>query len=295
MKEKVTAGKIWGIIYPVLIALAVSEICAAVWSVIMTIQLMGTGNYSSNEALMQRLQELSIEYALMLTMIASLITIPILIFFMHRDRKKDCERGLYIKYSRVSFLKYILIIPFAIFGMLAANYFTSILIMFMPDSMLSTYDYAQQAIYGSSMALQVIAAAIVGPIVEELIFRGLIYTRIKKMAGVMCAAILSSAIFGVYHGNWVQLPYAFIIGLICVYVYEKYKTIAAPIILHMSANMFSVILSCVASGTSGEQTAAFSFEEQLMSLMVMTIITGCFALLFGAAINKIVKSKEVSV
>lgn len=291
MREKVTIGKLWGIIYPVFIHIAVSVICVNLWYIIVGI-VYGINGATDSE-MQIKIQELYNDNILLIALWISIFTIPIAAYFMKRDIDRDKLNGRFIEYKKISIFKYVWIIPFGICSMLAGNYFTSILTMFMSDNMIATYDSTQTAIYGSSFALQVVAAVIAGPIVEELIFRGLIYKRTKKLIGVIGAAVLSSLIFGIYHGNWVQAPYAMIIGLVCVFVYEKYKSIAAPIIAHMSGNMFSILISQLASGMTGEETVTPSFLEQLTALMTMTIITGCLTCLIGVIINKRVDAKEV--
>lgn len=293
MKEKVTAGRVWGLIYPILIHTAISTLLVNVWYVMTFLLLQQSGRYSSIEAIETRLNEMVTENALLLTLAVSLIAIPIMIFFRCLDIKKDKKKGTHIRYKRPFWGKYILIIPFAIFSMMAGNYFASLLTLFMSENMISSYDSTQQAIYGSSIALQVVAAGIVGPVVEELIFRGLIYNRIKKMAGVVLAAILSALIFGAYHGNWVQAPYAMVIGLVCVYVYEKYKSIIAPMMLHITANMFSIFISVLVANMPSEETITPSFSEQFTSLIVVTVVTGCLAWVIGFVIEKTVKAKEI--
>lgn len=293
MREKVTIGKIWGIIYPILIHTAVSMVCVNVWYLIVYIVFSVSGEYGSMAEIKIKVNELYNDNILLVVSWVSVITIPIVTLFMKRDIDKDKLNGRFVKYKTPFVLKYLWIIPFGIFSMLAGNYFTSILAMFMSDSMIATYDSTQETIYGSSVALQILAAGIAGPIVEELIFRGLIYNRTKKMTGVIGAAILSSLIFGIYHGNWVQAPYAMIIGLVCVFVYEKYKSIVAPIILHISANMFSLLISQLASGMSSGETITPTFLEQLISLTMMTVITGSLMWLLGVIINKRVKAKEI--
>lgn len=293
MREKITVGRVWGLIYPILIHTAISTLLVNVYYTMTCFLLQASDKYSSQAAIETKADNMLTENALLITFVVSVLAIPIMIFFRCFDINKDKKNGVHVKYKQPFFMTYILIIPFGIFCMMAGNYFSSILTMFMSESMISTYDSTQTAIYGSSFILQVVSAGIAGPIVEELIFRGLIYNRIKKMAGISLAAILSGAIFGAYHGNWVQAPYAMIIGLVCVFVYEKYKSIIAPILLHITANMFSLFISLIASNMTSEETVTPSFVEQLTALLIMTIITGVLAWLIGKIIDKTVKAKEI--
>ena len=54
---------------------------------------------------------------------------------------------------------------------------------------------------------------------------------------------MNALIFGMYHFNVVQAVYAFILGLFFAWVYERYQTLWAPVIAHMSANLFVILLS----------------------------------------------------
>ena len=62
--------------------------------------------------------------------------------------------------------------------------------------------------------LGIIAVVIMAPIVEELLFRGAIQGHLlRKWKHPAGAIVLSSLIFGVVHGNWVQAPFAFGTGM----------------------------------------------------------------------------------
>jgi uncharacterized protein len=59
--------------------------------------------------------------------------------------------------------------------------------------------------------LGIISVVIMAPIVEELLFRGAIQGHLlRKWKHPAGAIVLSSLIFGVVHGNWVQAPFAFV-------------------------------------------------------------------------------------
>ncbi len=90
--------------------------------------------------------------------------------------------------------------------------------------------------------VQIISSGICGPIIEELIFRGIVYNKLKAFNKPMTAIILTSIIFGVVHGNIINMIYAFGVSFIFIYLYEKYKSLKAPIIMHMFLNITIIIL-----------------------------------------------------
>ena len=290
------AKKIWGLIYPMLIYLGIQVLVVIVSETIYAVYLYMHGVSSEKEIAMQ-VSEMLQGTVLMLTMISALITIPILAVFMKRDNDKKKANHTFKWYEPAKKWWYLLIIPFGVFNMEWANMFVSILQLFMPKFMTDSYTGTQTAIYGSSMLLQLVAAGIVAPIVEEMIFRGLIYKRVKEFSNVKAAAILSALLFGVFHGNWVQAPYAIILGLAFVFVYEKYKSIIAPILLHMSANISSVVISYFAmhsQQTQQVETVMYSNSEILIMLFRVMMFFFGLAAVMGIVINSIVKLKEVN-
>ena len=88
--------------------------------------------------------------------------------------------------------------------------------------------------------LLVICIGILASIGEELVFRGLIYQRAKSYFGVGWAVGISSALFGIYHGNVVQFIYSVVLGILFAVLYEKTGTLLAPIIAHVATNIFSI-------------------------------------------------------
>ena len=73
------------------------------------------------------------------------------------------------------------------------------------------------------------------PIVEEIIFRGLVLRSVEPY-GKKFAIFASALLFGLYHGNIIQIPFAFGVGLVLGYVTVEYNMIWA-MILHMFNNL----------------------------------------------------------
>ena len=86
------------------------------------------------------------------------------------------------------------------------------------------------------------AVGFFGPAVEELIMRGLLYQRLRAMMRPAAAMIWSALVFGVFHGNLVQGVYAFLIGLFFAWLMERTQRILVPMLGHMAANLFIVLL-----------------------------------------------------
>lgn len=82
----------------------------------------------------------------------------------------------------------------------------------------------------------VILYLFVSPIAEELVFRWLLFGRIKRAIPVSLAIVTSALFFGCYHGNLIQGIYAFLMGMVMALTYHWSKTFLIPLLFHMSAN-----------------------------------------------------------
>lgn len=90
--------------------------------------------------------------------------------------------------------------------------------------------------------LMIFCVGIFGPLVEEVLFRGMVFGKLRRAFSFLPAALISSAIFGLYHMNLVQGIYAGVFGLILAYVFEKTETIWGCYLLHAFFNLSSYII-----------------------------------------------------
>lgn len=78
-------------------------------------------------------------------------------------------------------------------------------------------------------------ASILAPVWEELLFRGYILRTLKPY-GKRFAILASAILFGLFHGNLLQAPYAIAVGLVLGYVAVEYS-ITWSVLLHMFNNL----------------------------------------------------------
>ena len=84
---------------------------------------------------------------------------------------------------------------------------------------------------------------IVGPVFEEIVFRYVGLKFAKKEYSEKKAIIIVSILFALLHSGIFNIIYAFLIGVILSYIYIKYKNIMYPILLHISANLMSLLIT----------------------------------------------------
>ena len=104
---------------------------------------------------------------------------------------------------------------------------------------LTTFQKAEGQLFSvsDSVAVLVILYCFATPLVEELIFRYLIFNFLyKHVKRAAVAIITTAALFGIYHLNPVQALYGFLMGLIITYSYYRHRSLSIPFIVHMAAN-----------------------------------------------------------
>ena len=128
-------------------------------------------------------------------------------------------------------------------------------------------------IENSNPFILILVVGIMGPILEELVFRRFIIDRIRPY-GEFLAVMFSALTFGMFHGNFYQLFYAFAIGFILGFIYVRTKNIIYPIILHMTFNSFSVI-----------QQAFLTASKSFQSIKIVSyIFTGLYYMMIAASL-----------
>lgn len=86
---------------------------------------------------------------------------------------------------------------------------------------------ATEGITGASASFSMfLYSAVFGPLGEEIIFRGYVLRSLRPY-GKRLSILLSAFLFAVFHGNIIQLPYAFAMGLVLGYVAVEYSILWA--------------------------------------------------------------------
>ncbi|SNU04957.1 hypothetical protein SAMN06297422_10281 [Lachnospiraceae bacterium] len=101
-----------------------------------------------------------------------------------------------------------------------------------PNTM-ESYNTMMNEMLGESTVLFIITAVFMAPVIEELVFRGLI---LHYCSGFMAANLIQALLFGLYHGNVIQGIYAFIFGLLLGFIAIKTDSLIIGMLLHMIIN-----------------------------------------------------------
>ncbi len=169
-------------------------------------------------------------------------TAPIILYDMLMVRKDGVQ--LRFSFSSPPVKDYLLIIPMMIGMMLIADYTTQLIPTEGPllGPLYKMYIEAFSKLMTEPAALLVMTV-ILAPILEEILFRGIILKGlINNGSQPVAAIIISAVIFGVVHFNPWQFAGALLLGLVLGLVYYKTKSLLMPILLHAFNNLVSAMM-----------------------------------------------------
>lgn len=90
--------------------------------------------------------------------------------------------------------------------------------------------------------LFILLVTVVGPILEELIFRKIIFGEIYKRSNFILATAVSSLLFALVHVDFTHLLVYFVMGIVFSFLYVKTKRIIVPIVAHVLMNTGVVVI-----------------------------------------------------
>lgn len=138
---------------------------------------------------------------------------------------------------------------------------------FLPNLMEDTFDSLENSLLG------IIAIVIVGPVLEEMLFRGAITTELLKHYSPKVAIVLSALMFGVFHINPAQILTATLMGLLLAWLFYRTRSLMPGILVHILNNGLSVYYS-------NTYPNANSFVDILGYFPYFLCLTAALSLLF---------------
>ncbi len=146
----------------------------------------------------------------------------------------------------------------------------------------------------SEFLVGIITMCIFPAVLEELIFRGVVF-KILRQKGVVFATVLSSLIFAIYHFNLSQLLFPIFMGMILCLIYEKTNDLRYSMIFHFTNNFISLCFTFFLKNF----TIDFSIVFLVLSIFSFIALIGIICLVlkkFSTADiskNKIKSSKHI--
>lgn len=222
-------SQVWRVVYPCGIHFLISQIVANVGLAVILKGMGGTMDDFNS-------------HTIFLTGITALLTMIPCLYFYKRDVRARVTGGLIPKAGgrrlKAGEGLWLLLI-----GASLAT-FANMLVAAL-QNILPVREYQEtmnQITSGKSIWMLVFWMGIVAPVAEEMVFRWLIYFRLRDYMRMGMAMAVSGILFGIYHMNLTQAVYASILGMMFAYFLEITGNLWASVLLHIGANCWSVLM-----------------------------------------------------
>lgn len=148
--------------------------------------------------------------------------------------------------------KYVMIVLIGVIIQIGASYLMNGILSAMPN-LYDAYSSLTDSLSTDLSVLMGVYVMALAPLFEELVFRFILVGLLDKLVEKICRkaknpfrfvilSIVSSALFGIYHGNVVQGVYGFILGLVLCYIFYYKGGYISSAIFHMSINISGIFL-----------------------------------------------------
>ena len=183
------------------------------------------------------------------------------IFMIRKSKTGDTTFNFKIENKRI--------IPLVIFATIALlfgiNTPLSNLIP-MPDMMKRVFF----DLFGHNGIFSFLMIVIAAPVLEELIFRGIVLDGLLKNYSPVKSILISSLLFGFVHLNPWQFISAFILGCFIGWIYHKTRSLSFAILIHATNNFIGFLISYSSDYSSMDETLVESYGGALNLALAIT-------------------------
>ena len=166
----------------------------------------------------------------------------------------------------------------ALFGV-SANYLYSFVIGVIPwpDSLLEAHNDAYALLDGDgNILLTVVTVALFTGILEEVVYRGLVMTRLRRSVHPAVACVISALLFSFAHPSVISAVYTAVFGLCLALIFEKYRSALPCIVSHVCFNV----------------VACFDYPEGGGATLIILGVSAVFHLTSIIALIKLPRTRE---
>lgn len=230
--------KAWGILSPIVIYLVVERCVGFLVNFIYLYSVLDEDTVWTDaleDQLYEQVYELQTNH---IVLIAGIVALICILIFWPKLRKEWMKRPYRLEMYRPAYKKYIYAVIASVGLTVSANLAINAFHVFK-----YAYDYAEvsRLIYSEPVVLQILVIGILMPVCEELLFRGLVYERITNYSGERAGMILTSLLFGFFHGTWIQIIYAFVFSMVMIYAYKRTGSFGTPVLFHIASNLSALV------------------------------------------------------
>lgn len=221
------------------IFLGIQALVSGIGTTLLSSQLLAQGGIElldDPEQFSETMMEHILPHVNLFTIISNGITVAVVVIII-LCRKKNPAQELHLTKTKPGNLIAAFFYSFGI--MTAIDLFMSLLPI--PQELIDEMDMLNRMTDTGNLALDLLSVAVFAPVTEEIIFRAMGYSKMKKGMHPLAAGFLSALLFGLCHGQSVWILFAFLGGVSLTWVYHITGSLWCSIIVHAVNNAVSVL------------------------------------------------------
>ena len=243
-KKKIWKGLLFSIL-ALLAALAVQMVVGIPMAAIIMVQCMMQAGGDANAA-----QQLYVEATMGTEFMTNLLVVStaaygivVLLWYKFAYVKKyTAEKRAAFK-ETVCKSKVIGSLVIAAVGCYCLDILVASFVSILSPEALEVFNSSMEAVLSGDELMAFLVVVILAPIAEEILFRGIVFNMLSKHWSEVAAIIVSTVLFGLYHGNLMQAIYVLPIGLLLGYTAYKCKSVLPCIVIHMINNFMPCVVA----------------------------------------------------
>lgn len=263
MKRESFFSKVWRVLSPlaayyllqIVVMIGVSTVFAMKY--VSQVDLDGTNLDRVYQSLMQSVFNSIWDISFWCTILSAVMAVPVLVLYRKRDRKRAVMLGRNARYSSAGAAAFVIFPVLASAAALAGNN------MMLLNGLLRGVD---SGLAGQPILVALVGIGVVSPLAEELIFRVVMYDRVREYVRPLFAGIIVSALYAFLQTDPVQMVYVFLLSALFAYAYEKTHQWIIPVLMHVCANIMDILLT---------ETQVFRFMFRSRTYLIGVTLTAC--------------------
>jgi membrane protease YdiL (CAAX protease family) len=129
----------------------------------------------------------------------------------------------------------------------------------------------------------ILTTVVLAPVLEEMLFRGVVLESLRPRTGAVKAILISAAIFGLVHVNPPQVVNAFVMGVVMGYIYILTESLFSVIVIHAANNGLAYLLKEI-TGNGATDLRYFIPDATLYWIIYAVSLALFIAALVGIAV-----------
>jgi len=218
--------------------LGVQVACGTVLTILFMISAIASGRAANMEELAVKMLQDNSTLILIFSSAVTLLTV----FLIARSRREGF--GSFCGFARIPAREAAL----CLLAGVAGNVWLSMLLYMLPipASVMEQYGEAYSALTSSVPWLDALATVLAAPLVEEVIYRGLIMKHLGRIMPVAAAVAVQALLFGAGHGALLWIAYAAAIGVIMAYIRVVTGSLWSSLLFHIAFNASAYLVDWLA-------------------------------------------------